>query len=135
MGGWLDLWARGGEDKNGTRVWNPEDDIGDKAVKALQHLGKTYSIGSQLQFRRVIAGLTGDTVNGVEYELSDELLGLLGFRVAPMDIEKSMNFKIFEFLERERDQRSLMYEDTRTGEPVSGNVLITQMIEANKKKI
>jgi hypothetical protein len=134
MGGWLDLWARGGEDKNGTRVWNPEDDIGDKAVKALQHLGKTYSIGSQLQFRRVIAGLTGDTVNGVEYELSDELLGLLGFRVAPMDIEKSMNFKIFEFLERERNQRSLMYEDTRTGEPVSGNVLITQMIEANKKR-
>ena len=27
-----------------------------------------------------------------------------------------------------------MYEDTRTGDPVSGNKLITQMIDANRKR-
>ena len=134
IGGWLDLWARNGETKDGRRVWNEEDDIGDKAVKALQHLGKTYSIGSQLQFQRIIASLTGETINGVEYELPDEFLGLLGFRAAPLDIERSMNFKLNEFLKSERDIRGLMYEDTRTGDPVPGSKLIEQMIDANEKR-
>ena len=51
-----------------------------------------------------------------------------------MDIERSLNFKINEFLNKERNQRNLMYEETRTGDPVSGNKLITQMIEANEKR-
>ena len=133
-GAWLDIFARGGEDRNGTRVWNPEDDPGDKVVKTMQHLAENFSVGSALQIKRIIASLSGQTINGVEYELPDELLGLLGFRVAPMDIEKSLNFKINEFLNRERDQRNIMYEKTRTGDPVSGNKLIEQMINANEKR-
>ena len=70
----------------------------------------------------------------MEYELSDELLGLLGFRVAPLDIERSLNFKLNEFLTKERDQRGIMLHKTRTGDPVHGNKLITQMIEANQKR-
>ena len=133
-GAWLDIFARGGEDRNGTRVWNPEDDPGDKVVKTMQHLAENFSVGSALQIKRVIASLSGQTIDGVEYELPDELLGLLGFRVAPMDIERSLNFKINEFLNRERDQRNIMYEKTRTGDPVSGNKLIEQMINANEKR-
>ena len=134
VGAWTDIFARGGEDRNGTRVWNPEDDPGDKVVKTMQHLGENFSIGSALQIKRVIASLTGQTIDGVEYELPDELLGLLGFRAAPMDIERSLNFQINEFLNRERDQRNIMYEKTRTGDPVSGNKLIEQMINANEKR-
>ena len=133
-GAWLDIFARGGEDRNGTRVWNPEDDPGDKVVKTMQHLAENFSVGSALQIKRIIASLSGQTIDGVEYELPDELLGLLGFRVAPMDIERSLNFKINEFLNRERDQRNIMYEKTRTGDPVSGNKLIEQMINANEKR-
>ena len=134
IGGWLDIFARGGEDREGRRVWNPEDDPGDKVVKTMQHLSELYSIGSALQIKRVIASLAGNTIDGVEYELPDELLGLLGFRVAPLDIERSMNFKVNEFLNKEANQRKIMYEDTRTGDPVSGNKLITQMIDANRKR-
>jgi hypothetical protein len=133
-GGWLDIFARGGEDREGRRVWNPEDDDGDKVVKTMQHLSKLYSFGSALQVKRVIAALSGNTIDGVEYELPDELLGLLGFRVAPMDIERSMNFKVNEFLGKEANQRKIMYEKTRTGDPVPGNKLITQMIDANRKR-
>jgi hypothetical protein len=134
VGGWLDIFARGGEDREGRRVWNPEDDPGDKVVKTMQHLSELYSFGSALQVKRVIAALSGQTIDGVEYELSDELYGLLGFRVAPLDIERSMNFKVNEFLNKEANQRKIMYEDTRTGDPVSGNKLITQMIDANRKR-
>jgi len=134
VGGWLDIFARGGEDREGRRVWNPEDDPGDKVVKTMQHLSELYSFGSALQIKRVIAALSGETIDGVEYELPDELLGLLGFRVAPMDIERSMNFKVNEFLGKEGNQRKIMYEKTRTGDPVSGNKLITQMIDANRKR-
>jgi len=133
-GAWLDIFARGGEDRNGTRVWNPREDPGDKVVKTLQHLAKNFSVGSAPAIKRIIAALSGETINGVEYELSDELLGLLGFRVAPLDIERSLNFKINEFLTNERNERDIMFEKTRTGDPVSGNKLITQMIEANEKR-
>jgi hypothetical protein len=76
----------------------------------MQHLGETFSVGSALQIKRVIAALTGQTIDGVEYELSDELMGLLGFRAAPMDIEQSLNFKINEFLTNERNERQIMFE-------------------------
>jgi len=134
IGGWLDIFARGGEDREGRRVWNTEDDPGDKVVKTMQHLSELYSVGSALQVKRVIASLAGNTIDGVEYELPDELLGLLGFRVAPMDIERSMNFKVADFLGKEANQRKIMYEKTRTGDPVPGNKLITQMIDANQKR-
>ena len=133
-GAWLDIFARGGEDRNGTRVWNPREDPGDKVVKTLQHLAENFSVGSAPAVKRIIAALSGQTINGVEYELSDELLGLLGFRVAPLDIERSLNFKLNEFLTNERLERDIMYEKTRTGDPVHGNKLITQMIDANEKR-
>jgi len=134
VGAWLDIFARGGEDRLGTRVWNPEDDPGDKVVKTMQHLAENFSIGSAPAVKRVIASLSGQTINGVEYELPDELMGLLGFRAAPLDIERSLNFKLNEFMTRERNQRKLMLYKTRTGDPVEGNKLIKQMIEANEKR-
>ena len=133
-GAWLDIFVRGGEDRNGTRVWNPREDPGDKVVKTMQHLAENFSVGSAPAVKRIIAALSGQTINGVEYELSDELLGLLGFRVAPLDIERSLNFKLNEFLTNERLERDIMYEKTRTGDPVHGNKLITQMIDANEKR-
>ena len=57
VGAWADIFARGGEDRLGTRVWNPEDDPGDKVVKTMQHLSELYSFGSALQIKRVIAAL------------------------------------------------------------------------------
>ena len=134
VGAWADIFARGGEDRLGTRVWNPEDDPGDKVVKTMQHLAENFSVGSAPAFKRVIAALAGETIDGVEYELPDELLGLLGFRAAPLDIERSLNFKLNEFMTRERNQRGLMLEKTRTGDPVEGDKLIRQMIEANEKR-
>jgi len=134
VGAWTDIFVRGGTDKRGTRVWNEEDDPGDKVVKTMQHLAKTFSVGSAPAVKRVIAALSGETINGVEYELSDELLGLLGFRVAPMDIERSLNFKLNDFMTAERNQRNIMLYKTRTGDPVEGNKLIQQMIEANEKR-
>ena len=134
VGAWTDIFVRGGEDRLGTRVWNPEDDPGDKVVKTMQHLAENFSVGSTPAFKRIIAALSGQTINGVEYELPDELLGLLGFRAAPLDIERSLNFKLNEFMTRERNQRGLMLEKTRTGDPVEGDKLIRQMIEANEKR-
>jgi len=51
-----------------------------------------------------------------------------------LDIERSLNFKLNEFLTNERLERGIMYDETRTGDPVSGNKLITQMIDANEKR-
>jgi hypothetical protein len=42
VGAWADIFARNGQDKRGTRVWNPEDDPGDKVVKTMQHLVENF---------------------------------------------------------------------------------------------
>ena len=78
----------------------------------------------------------GETVKGTEYEIPDELLGLTGFRKVPINLEKTLNFRIQEFKRDERAERGLIYEGTRTGDPVKDeNQIIRQFIKANRQRL
>ena len=78
----------------------------------MKHLMLLYAPGSAIQMRRLYAATTGKTLKGTEYEVSDELLGLVGLRKAPLDIYRSMQINIGKFLGRERDERGLIYAGT-----------------------
>ena len=68
--------------------------------------------------------------------MSDELMGLLGLRAAPMDIPRSMEIMIGEFRKNERNERNLIYAGTLTGDPVKDdNKIIKQFIFANKQRL
>ena len=41
---YLDVFARGGEGKTGTRIWNPTDDIGTKITKTIGRVAKTAAL-------------------------------------------------------------------------------------------
>ena len=64
------------------------------------------SPGSAIQMRRLYHAYTGKTLKGTEYQMTDELLGLVGMRKAPLDIYRSMQINIGKFLQREGDQRN-----------------------------
>ena len=86
-----------------------------KIQKAIQHLAKQYSPGSRIQIQRLYHAVMGEKMKGVQYEIPDELLGLVGGRPAPLDIKKTLNMQITEYLlANERAERGLLFEGLRT---------------------
>ena len=59
-----DLFIRGGEDRDGNRVWNPEDDLIDKWIKGVTHFGYTASPLSYPQLKRLYAAATDQIIRG-----------------------------------------------------------------------
>ena len=136
LGGILDVYARGGVTRKGTRIWNEEDAPGDKLAKTIKHLMLLYAPGSAIQMRRLYHAYTGKTLKGTEYQMTDELLGLVGMRKAPLDIYRSMQINIGKFLGRESDERKLIYSGTLSGDPVTDdNKIIEQFIWANHQRL
>ena len=90
-----DVTLRGGQSKEGRRIWNPEDDMGTKVSKTLAELFKTASPGSIKQLHRIYLSGTGslDQYNR-GYKFLNESSGLLGFRIQNPFIEQGINFKI-----------------------------------------
>ena len=65
--------------------------------------------------------------------MPDELLGFVGFRKVPLDLERNFDFKIAEFNESKRNEAKKIFEDLRTGDPITDkNLIIRQYFEANK---
>ena len=65
--------------------------------------------------------------------MPDELLGFLGFRKVPLQLEQNLNFKIQDFQESKRNEAKKIFEGLRTGDPVTDpNAVIRQYFEANK---
>ncbi len=132
----LDLFARKGVTNDGRKIWNDRDELGDKYAKASQHVAYELSTFSIAQINRLYKAAIGETVKGTEYEIPDELLGLTGFRKVPINLEKTLNFRIQEFKRDERAERGLIYEGTRTGDPVKDeNQIIRQFIKANRQRL
>ena len=132
----LDIFARNGRTKEGRQIWNERMSPGDKFSEAVQYAAKELSPGSREQLIRLYKALTDQTVKGTKYEIPDELMGLFGFRKVPLDLEKTLNFRIQEFKRDERAERNLIYRGTRTGDPVKDeNQIIRQYIEANQQRL
>jgi hypothetical protein len=136
IGGVLDIYARGGKTKQGQRIWNDRDADGDKVWKTFKHLARLYSPGSNIQMERLYKAIIGKTIKGTQYEVTDELLGLIGLRKAPLNLERSLEIKIGEFLRNERSERNLIYAGTLTGDPVTDeNKILRQYIFANEQRL
>ena len=133
FGAVTDVLLRNGVKDNGSPVWNPEDSTLTKWYKSTQHVAYTLSPGSLPQVRRLISALKGESIKGTNYEIPDELMGFLGFRKIPLDLERNLNFKIGDFQQSQANEAKKIFEGLRTGDPVTDpNLLIRQYFEANK---
>ena len=131
----LDIFARNGRTKEGRQIWNERMSPGDKFSAAVQYAAKELSPGSREQLIRLYKALTDQTVKGTKYEIPDELMGLFGFRKVPVNLEKTLNFRIQEFNRDTRNERNLIFADTRSGDPVKDdNIIIKQFVKANKQR-
>ena len=131
-----DIFIRKGVTKDGRKIWNDRMSPGDKFSAAVQYAALQLSPGSAQQVRRLYKAATEQTLKGTKYEIPDELMGLFGFRKVPLNLEKTLNFRIQEFKRDERAERNLIYRGTRTGDPVKDlNQIIRQYVEANQQRL
>ena len=134
--GIMDIYARGGEDENGNRVWNERDSMGQKIKAGIEHLAYKYSPGNYPALKRIYAAALGENVNGTKYEIPDELLGFLGTRKVKLNIPKTLEFKITQFKTDSRNERNLIYKGTLYGDVVNdSNEIIKQYIFANNQRL
>jgi hypothetical protein len=130
-----DLLIRNGVTRDGRRIFNPRDKWHNKVWESWKHTAYTLSPGSLPQLTRLYKASIGDTINGVQYEVPDELGGFFGFRQVPLDLNKTLNFKIQEFKRDERNERNLIYKGTLTGDPVKDkDLIIKQFVLANEQR-
>ena len=133
FGAVADIMIRNGVKDNGSPVWNPDDSLMTKWSKSTQHVAYTLSPGSIPQITRLINAIRKKTQSGIKYEVPDELLGFVGFRKVPLDLERNFDFKIAEFNESKKNEAKKIFEELRTGDPVTDkNQIIRQYFEANK---
>jgi hypothetical protein len=93
-----DLFIRGGVDRDGRRVWNPEDDDIDKWIKGITHFSYTASPLSYPQLKRLYAAATDKTIRGRKYDIPNEMMGFFGGRpvqIYPLDV---VNFAVADFV-------------------------------------
>ena len=107
-----DAFIRKGVTRDGRRIWNEEDSWENKFWAAMKHSAYVNSPGSYPALKRLYKSAIGETVKGTAYEIPDELMGFFGFRQVPLDLNKTLNFKIQEFNREERGERNLIYKGT-----------------------
>ena len=136
-----DLIFRKGVTRSGSRVFNPEDNPGDKASAIMKHLVEAQMPFSASQINRIFkAGLKEvDVIEkgkfdkyGQTYELGDELSGLVGFRAVQLNPERSLNFKIADYQKGVRDSRSLFTAKSLRGGPIEPKEIVQNYINANR---
>jgi len=90
-----DVFLRGGETREGRRLWNPQDSFGNKLAATAAEALRTASPGSIRQFERIyLSGFGKKDKYNRGYKFLNEASGLLGFRIQNPFIQDGINFKI-----------------------------------------
>jgi len=140
----LDLSTRRGQTVEGTRVWNENDTPGNKIKDGFFHLAYSLAPFSWQQLERLdyaikpydviqlVRGKPGKyDPTGQSYELGKELLGFMGMRPAPVNVERSLAFKISDY-QRSVDRSRGLFTKVLKGGPVTAEELVDAYINSNR---
>jgi hypothetical protein len=129
---------RGGKTAEGRGIWNPLDTTGDKIQKALIHLGASQAPLNWKQFERLKLAITPKDSEGRfdkygnEFDLGNELLGMVGLRNVKVQPEKGIDYKITDYKRGIRDARSLFTTATTKGGPITPEEILDAYINSNR---
>jgi len=135
-----DIFIRGGRDREGNQIFNPEDTDGNKIIAAITHLAKTQAPFSYDQLKRLDLSIEPvDVIQkgkfdkyGQTFELGDELAGFTGFRPVKLNVERGLKFKVAELQKGIRESRQLFTRNTLRGGPVTPEEIVDAYINANR---
>ena len=132
----MDIMARKGVTRDGRRIFNERDTLGNQIYASLKHAAYTMSPGSLPQLKRLYAATMGETIKGQSYEIPKELMGFFGFRGVDVKPDRVLDFRVQDFNRDTRAERNLIYEGTLSGDPVKDDdKIVEQFIKANMQHL
>ena len=129
---------RGGRTADGRGIWNPLDTTGDKIQKALAHLAVTQAPLNYKQLERLgLSLLPKDSAGrfdkyGNEFELGNELMGMVGLRNVKVNPERGIEYKITDYKKGVRNARSLFTTATTKGGPITSEEIVDAYLNSNR---
>ena len=130
--------GRNGRTPEGYKVWKDKDPIGTKISKAVGHLIQSQAPLNWKQLKRIGLSMkpTDDLGRlddrGRQYELSNELMGIVGARAIEIEPEKSMIYKTAEYSRGARESKQLFQTVALKGGVVTPTELVDAYINANR---
>jgi hypothetical protein len=133
-----DLYMRGGETRDGFRVYKEKDSLGNQMYNSLAHLVKAQAPLNWKQMERI--GLSMRPVDstgkfddrGREYEFGNELAGMIGARAIEVEPEKGIAYKIADYAKGSRQSKSLFTTEVLKGGPITPKAVYDAYINANR---
>ena len=133
-----DLVMRGGETREGFRVWSKEDNWGNRIKDSVAHLAMAQAPLNWKQMERIglsmypIDNLGRFDDRGREYNLGNEAAGIVGFRAIDVEPEKALKYKIATYKKGSRNSKALFTREVLKGGVVSPKDIIDAYINANR---
>jgi hypothetical protein len=130
--------VRGGRTADGRGIWNPLDTTGDKIQKALAHLGASQVPLNWKQLERLGFSLMPQDSTykfdkyGNEFELGNELLGIVGLRNIKVNPERGIEYKLTNYKKGIRNARSLFTTATTKGGPITPEEIVDAYLNSNR---
>jgi hypothetical protein len=132
------IMGRGGLDESGRRLFNPNDNEGNKMMAKIMHLIKAVAPFNASQMNRLFKSAMpeGSAISydkyGKDYKFGKELVGLLGLRPIEVDPQRAMKYKINEYQKNIRNSRSLFTGTLLRGGPISPEEVVDAYLNANR---
>jgi len=119
-----DVFLRGGETREGRRLWNPEDSFGNKLAATAAEALRTASPGSIRQFERIyLSGFGKKDKYNRGYKFLNEASGLLGFRIQNPFVQDGINFKISDNKKAVADSKRLFTSVAYRADATSAEII------------
>ena len=130
-----DVFLRGGETRDGRRLWNPEDSFGNKLAATATEALRTASPGSLPAFHRLyLSGFGSKDKYNRGYKFLNEASGLLGFRIQNPFVEDGINFKISDNKRAVANSKRLFTSVAYRADATSGEI-VDAYNRANEAKL
>ena len=133
-----DIYMRGGETRDGFRVYNENDSAGNQIYNSLAHLVKSQAPLNWQQLKRLKMSVKPEddlgrfSKGGKEYEFGNELAGIIGARAVEIDPANSIKYKVADYSRGTRNSKALFTATMLKGGPVSPEEIFDAYINANK---
>ena len=133
-----DLYMRGGETRDGFRVYNQNDNVGNQIYNSMAHLIKSQAPLNWKQMERLLLSIkpVDDKgrfdERGRDYEFGNELAGMIGARAIEVQPEKSITYKIADYAKGTRQSKSLFTSEVLKGGVVDPKKIYDAYLNANR---
>jgi hypothetical protein len=118
----------------GSKIWNESDPWWDQWRDGTLHLAKELQPGVTSNIIRTWKAIEGDySPSGKKYNVSDELMGWLGWRVTTLDPKISLYYRTFEFKDGKAEALRAVKRTLRNPNEVSKGELSGAYRESSRK--